>query len=74
MKALFVLSLFGILFCQFVTVVPESEKTLLLIFAGCSVCFIASSTVLIRRHLRHSRKRNQPGEQDADRKPDHVSS
>lgn len=54
MKHLLLLSFLGILFCQFVTVHPDAEGVLFLIFLTCCTIFLSSVVILIRRRIRQS--------------------
>ena len=74
MKLLLILSFLGILFCLFVTVHPDAETELLLVFLTCCTVFLSSAVILIRRRIRQSHRSNQPGEQDDAGKPDPATS
>jgi hypothetical protein len=64
MKILLILSFLGILFCQVVTVHPDAEEELLLMFLTCCIGFLSSAGILVWRRIKQAHRSKQPGERE----------
>ncbi len=63
MKLLLLFSLLGMLFCQFVTVHPDSEGELFLTLLTCGTIFLLSAGILIRRRMRQAAQSDNPAKE-----------
>lgn len=65
MKILLILSFLGILFCQVVTVHPDAQNELLILFLTCSIGFLSSAGILVWRLLKQARRSKQASEPES---------